>query len=242
MRINGGEIMYKIAICEDSRIQAVELIDSLKAYGSECRIKFEIDYFGCGEDFLEKNYFEYDVIFLDVEMPRINGIEVAKEIRKTCPKSKIIFVTAYEHYWPEGYKVMASRFLIKPLKQDELTEALTSLIEELNTAKKYISARSERALEKVLIEDITYLEISGRKVLIHTPEAIYTSSYNLNSWYHRLAIHHFEYTHSSYLVNLKYVKLVARDKVTLTTGEEVYMSLRKYKGFKTSFVRYISQP
>lgn len=233
--------MYKIAICEDEKVQAVELMNSLKHYESEQAIKFEIDCFECGEDFLKEDYFEYDFIFLDVEMPGINGIEVAKEVRKTCPKSKIIFLTAHEFYWPEGYKVMASRFLIKPLKQEDLSETLTVLIEELNGATQYIVARSEKSLSKVLIEDITYLEIAGRKVLIHTPEETYTSSYSLNNWYHRLAIHHFEYTHSSYLVNLRYVKLVARDKVTLTTGEEVYMSLRKYKGFKTSFVRYISQ-
>lgn len=239
--MNGGEMMYKIAICEDEQIQSIELMNKLKEYANSKNLKFEIDCFESGEKLLEQNFHVYDFIFLDIEMPGMNGVDLAKEIRKTCTKIKIIFLTAHESYWPEGYKVMAFRFLVKPLDNEQLNETLTTLIEEINAGQQFIVARSDKTLAKVLIEEITYLEISGRKVLIHTMDETYTSSYSLNNWYQKLAVHNFEYTHSSYLVNLKYVKLVARDKVTLTTGTEVYMSLRKYKGFKASFVRYISQ-
>ena len=233
--------MYKMAICEDEQIQAELLIKQLKTYMENHKINFDIVYFSTGEEFLKQDYNQYDLIFLDIKMQGISGIEVAKEVRKARSKTKIIFVTGYEDYWPEGYKVMASCFLIKPVKLEELTEALSSVIDELNSSRQSIVARKDNVLAKILIEDITHLEISGRKVLIHTIDGSYSSSYSLNNWYQQLRIHHFEYAHSSYLVNLKYVKIVDRDKVTLTTGQEVYMSLRKYKNFKTSFIQYMSQ-
>lgn len=233
--------MYKIAICEDEAIQVDILIKQIKTYMENHKIQFDIECFCTGEEFLSHDYTQYDLIFLDIKMQGISGIDVAKEVRKTCFKTKIIFVTGYENYWSEGYKVMASRFLIKPLRLEEVTEALSSVIDELKFSRQSIVARKDNALAKILIEDITYLEIFGRKVLIHTIDGNYSSSYSLNNWYKQLKIHHFEYAHSSYLVNLKYVKIVDRDKVTLTTGQEVYMSLRKYKNFKTSFIQYMSQ-
>lgn len=233
--------MYKIAICEDEQIQTDILIKQLETYMESHKIKFAIECFSTGEELLKKEYYQYDLIFLDIKLSGINGIDVAKEVRKTCGKTKIIFMSAYQNYWPEGYKVKASRFLIKPIQIEEITEALSSVIDELDNSRQYVMVRSDKMLVKVLIKDITHLEIYGRKVLIHTINESYSSTYSLANWYQQLKAHHFEYTHSSYLVNFKYVKMVGRDQVTLTTGKDVYMSLRKYKPFKTSFIQYMSQ-
>lgn len=238
--INGGDNMYNIAICEDELVQAQQLMRVLKRYELENKVKLNVTIFESAELLMRATLPQFDLFFLDIGLPGINGIELAKNIRRVSLHSKIAFLTAHEQFWPEGYKVLASRFLVKPLNDDHLYTEVLSLLKELKMSQLYILATQDKAIAKVAIDEILYLEIYGRKVLIHTFDGTYTSSYNLSYWVKKLASHHFVQTHSSYLVNLKHVKLVGRDTVTLMTGEEVYMSLRKYKQFKESFMRYVS--
>ena len=78
--------------------------------------------------------------------------------------------------WPEGYKVLASRFLVKPLSDDELYDEISPLLDEMNCLSSYVLVSEKKKLVRVDIDDILYFEISGRKVLVHTLDGIYTSS------------------------------------------------------------------
>ncbi|MDO4926461.1 MAG: LytTR family DNA-binding domain-containing protein [Turicibacter sp.] len=239
--INGGDNMYNIAICEDELVQEQQLIRVLKRYELEHKIKLNVTVFESAELLMCTTLMQFDLFFLDIGLPGINGVELAQKIRHVSTHSKIAFLTAHEQFWPEGYKILASRFLVKPLSDDLLYAEVFSLLNEFKTSQLYILATKDKAIAKVLIEEILYLEIYGRKVLIHTFDGTYTSSYSLSYWVKKLASHHFVQTHSSYLVNLKHVKIVGRDTVTLITEDKVYISLRKYKQFKESFMRYVSQ-
>ena len=233
--------MYKIAVCEDDPIQINQVINVLKRYEQKHSVEMQIATFQSGELLLQTPIDSYDLVLLDIKLAQLNGIELAKYIRKQSQRIKIVFLTAYEHFWPEGYKVLASRFLIKPLSDDKLYEEVSPLLDEMNRLSSYVLVSKEKELVRVDIDDILYFEISGRKVLIHTLDGSYTSSKSLSFWVKELAFAPFVQTHSSYLVHLKYVKLVGKDCVTLTTGDEVYISFRKYKTFKESFIRYVSQ-
>ena len=217
--INGGDNMYSIAICEDEQIQTKQLVDVLRRYEKENSIQMKIITFESAESFIQYSSEPYHLVFLDIGLPGLDGIHLAKKIREASTQTQIAFLTAHEKYWPEGYKVLASRFLLKPITSMKLYEEIESLMNDLNKRNQYVLVSKEKDLAKVIIDEILYLEISGRKV----------SSY------------YFVQTHSSYLVNLKYVKLVERDCAILTTGHQVYISLRKYKHFKESFIRYVSQ-
>lgn len=234
-------MVLKIAICEDEQIQADQIIKVVNRFKDENQLEYSIDYFDNGLKLIEQNIDEYDLIILDIHMNEISGLDIAQKIRRDNQHVKIIFITAHQQYWPEGYKVLASRYLLKPMSDDQLYEELVEVFDEIEKSRMFIMATKDKAMVKVKINEITYLEISGRKVLIHTKDEVYSSNRNLSYWYKILKFHHFSYTHSSYLVNMKYVNLVERDRVRLTTGNEVYMSLRKYKLFKMHFIRYISQ-
>lgn len=236
-----GESMLKIALCDDEEIQARQIIKVIRKCGHQQEIEYQVDYFKSGTELLKQNIDEYELIILDIQIDEMTGIEIAGIIRETNQKIKIMFITAHQQYWPEGYKVLASRYLLKPISDQRLCNELMDIFEEIRKSKLVIMATKDKSVAKVMISDIKYLEISGRKVLIHTQDDSYCSNNSLAYWYRKLKVHHFAYTHSSYLVNMKYVKLVERDKVTLITGDEVYMSLRKYKPFKMTFIQYISQ-
>ncbi len=239
--INGGDNMYNIAVCEDDKVQAKQLVDILNRYEIAHSIGLMVDVFDSAESMLKASIIKYDLIFLDIGLPGLSGIELAKKIREISSRVKLIFLTAHEQFWPEGYKVSASRFLVKPLNENCLYYELESILGEIDEGRQCILASKDRVLAKIFIDEILYLEISGRKVLIHTFDDVYSSSYSLSYWEKTLASQYFVKPHSSYLVNLKYVKLVGRSSVTLVTGDEVYVSLRKYKHFKESFMRYVSQ-
>lgn len=233
--------MYKIAVCEDNPIQINQIVSVLKQYEQKHSVEIQVATFESAELVLQTSLDDYDLVFLDIKLAQLNGIKLAKYIRKQSQRIKIVFLTAYEHFWPEGYKVLASRFLIKPLSDDELYHEVSPLLDELHRVPSYILVSKDKELVRVEIDNILYLEISGRKVLIHTLDGIYTSSKSLSFWIKELSLAPFVQTHSSYLVHLKYVKIVGKDYVTLTTNDIVYISFRKYKSFKDSFIRYVSQ-
>lgn len=233
--------MYKIAVCEDNSIHMNQILNVLKRYEQKHSVEMQIATFQSAELLLQTRFDSYDLVLLDINLAKLNGIELAKYIRKQSKRIKIVFLTAYEHFWPEGYKVLASRFLVKPLSDDELYNEISPLLDEVNCLSSYVLVSEKKELVRVEIDDILYFEISGRKVLVHTLDGIYTSSKSLSYWVKELASASFVQTHSSYLVHLKYVKRVGKDCVTLTTGDEVYISFRKYKSFKESFIRYVSE-
>lgn len=232
--------LYRIAICEDESFQMKQIMTQVERYGKAKNISLNIKAFDCAELFLNHFKEAYDLVFLDIHLPGIDGIQLAKKIREQSHRTKIVFLTAHENFWPEGYKVLASRFLIKPITDESLYLEIEEVMDQLIEQTPFVLASQDKRVAKVAVEDIFYLEIAGRKVNRYTKDEVYVSSKSLAQFKKELEHHHFAQTHSSYLVNLKHVKLVGKDSVTLTNGQEVYISLRKYKQFKEKFMEYVS--
>lgn len=233
--------MYKFAICEDEKVQVEKIFEILKNVEKNEGIKLNIDIFSSGEELIENNFEKYDIVFLDIKMKKLTGIETAKIIRKSSEKMKIIFITVLEQYWPEGYIVNAYRYIVKPIEESELHNIVIDLINEINKNKRFIILKQEGAIVKVLINDIKYLGIENRKVMVYTTDGVYFSSTSLKEWEKILYGYDFAKPHSSYLVNFKYIKQVNKEHVILTDGESVYVSQRKYKEFKDKFIKYINE-
>ncbi|MCW0599800.1 response regulator, partial [Clostridioides difficile] len=122
--------MCKIAICEDEKVQVEKICEILKKFELNEGIKLNVDTFSSGEELIENKFEKYDIVFLDIKMKKLTGIETSKIIRKSSEKIKIIFITALEQYWPEGYTVSAYRYILKPIKEDELYSIIKDLINE----------------------------------------------------------------------------------------------------------------
>ncbi|MEG0579608.1 MAG: LytTR family DNA-binding domain-containing protein, partial [Niameybacter sp.] len=152
---------------------------------------------------------------------------------------KIIFVTALEQYWPEGYTVNAYRYIIKPIDERTFYQLVSDWLKEINQNKRSVLLKKGEGIENVLIADIKYLAIEDRKVVVYTRAGRYDSRVPLSQWEEKLYTHHFANSHTSYLVNLKFVKSIDKEHVTLIDGEQVYVSQRKYKAFKNKLIAYI---
>lgn len=233
--------MYKIAICEDELLQKTYMDNLLKKIAQDNKVDFDIKLFAAGEQLLEAGYDAFDMIILDIEMGQINGIEVAKRIRQTNKEVKIIFVTGVEKLWPEGYNVNAYRYIVKPVEEESFSKAIVELLETMDKPQQYIMLKNEGTLERIAIPDIKYLAIQDRKVELYIRGRSITTNIPMQEWEEMLCGHGFASPHKSYLVNLQYVSRLNKESLQLTTGEEVYVSKRKYKTFKEEFMMYVEK-
>lgn len=233
--------MYNIAICEDNAVQLEQIRNLFNQFSINENVKFNIYTFFTGEHLLVHDYNHYDILVLDIKLGQLNGIDVAKMIRKTNEHLKIIFITALDKYWPDGYNVNAFRYILKPLNENFFYNEIKNVITAINKNKAFITIENNGILKKILISNIKYLEIYNRKVIIHTNNSKnYTSSYKLKYWNEKLQPFGFANPHNSFLVNLNCVVELSKEKVTLIDGETIYVSQRKYKNFKKKFIDFLS--
>lgn len=120
-----------ITILEDEKSFSEQLKQLLKKWGNENHISLSIHHFFCGESFLEYNYEENELFFLDIDLKTMNGMDIAKKLRKDGFRGNIIFLTAFSEYVFEGYTVQALNYLLKPLNYEKLKKCLQPVIKDL---------------------------------------------------------------------------------------------------------------
>lgn len=234
----------RIAVCDDEKYFRDCISDMITDIYKE-DIDIVIRTFDSGLDFL-KHYIDgensnaYDLIILDVEMAKINGIETAKEIRKLNKDVNIVFLTSHDEFAKEGYEVNAFRYLSKPIQENKLIEAIESIKNKEDSVKKIlVNNKGEEVLIK--IDKILYIEAQNKDIFIHTDNDIYMEKNNLGYFEKLLMNYGFFRIHRSYLVNLDFVKSYTPKEVVLDNGELVYMSRLKYKSFKEHLYDHIKK-
>jgi DNA-binding LytR/AlgR family response regulator len=228
--------MISIAICDDEEFIIHDIYRRLLSL----RPSYLVDTFNSAQDFLKsKNH--YDIIFLDIEMPQINGIETAKQIRKKYKNTYIIFLTNHTEYMAEAFKVRAYRFLIKPINEAELVESIEQAeLELLNSDKIMIQAHEKTFLMNT--NDIVCIEAFGDSSIIYTTNGANESNKNLKYWSEKLPSEHFSRIHKSYLIAFKYVTVIEDNSVKMShMNQSIPISRRKQSSFKKSFLDYIKK-
>lgn len=226
----------RIAICDDS-LQGRELLqESLEYLLQENNLQAEINSYSSGQELLwEQN--RYDILFLDIKMPNINGIQTAEKYREWYEDTIIIFLTFYEDYVFDGYKVNAFRYLKKPIEQRKLREALQSAVSKLE--KEYeIELWDEDGLHILRPQDIIYVETSGRNVIVRTVEEDYCVRMGITQFAENLNGTDFISPHQSYYVNMRYIKEFNKQEAIMTNGEKVKISCKKYAQFRDIYCEY----
>lgn len=142
--------MIKIAVCDDEIIFAEKLEIIIKKYCTRKQIPFQIDVYQSGKEFVADNVkmMEYQIVFLDINMDEMDGMEAARELRKLCRETFVIFVTAFINYTLEGYKVDAIRYLLKADEnfQQSVYESLDAVFEKMQykpMIREFIFQREE---------------------------------------------------------------------------------------------------
>ncbi len=197
----------KIAVVEDDDKTAGAFTGYIKQFAEESGKHFTVDRFSDGDEIVGEYKPYYDIIFLDIEMKRFDGMSAAKEIRKLDNEVILIFVTNLAQYAVEGYSVNALDFILKPVSYPVLCELLRKLAGKLEAARKqyHILLPSKNGMKKVAASDIYYIECFSHKVTIYTRDEFFSVTGSLNKFEGELAGSSFIRCGRSHILNLAYV-------------------------------------
>ena len=230
-----------VAVIDDDEKQLNDIKSYFASVEKTLEQKFRVRYFTDGLKFFEKFKDEYDILMLDIEMPLIDGVSLAKKIRQTGSECSIIFITHMPQFAIEGYEVEATAYILKPIKLLNFTEAVRRAVKRVltqraNSVSVVFSGRS--GVKTISSNDIYYIEAMGHNILFHTAEGEYTDRTTLNGLEEKLKDAGFARCNSCYLVNLKYVGNISNNTVTVN-GEELSVSRNKKKTFVEKYMEYI---
>ena len=164
--------MIKIAICEDEKEQQDLLKTHINQIFKDLPIKYSLYTFNSGEELLKNYPKNIDVFLIDIQLNEINGMDTARKIRETDNKAEIIFITSLIEYALEGYEVRAYRYLIKPVKYDDLKMHILNCIKEIDIKNKHIIIKEQGNRIKLDISEIIYIEVQKENIAIHTVNQI----------------------------------------------------------------------
>lgn len=232
--------MLRIAIIEDDASHRQRLTDHLRRYEKEKKQTFEIDSFASGIQFLENYTPCWDVIFLDIEMPGIDGMSVAEDIRRSDSGVVLIFVTNLTHYAIKGYAVNAMDYILKPINYTSFCMTLNKVVWHYeNVTEKFINLKLKNGIRKVSLNSIYYVEVLKHYLTWHTIDGDFTVRGTFSSAEKELS-EQFARCNSCYLVNLKHVKFVNKEYVQ-TGPYTLPVSRRSYLPFLETLNRYLGK-
>lgn len=232
--------MYYIALCDDSRADVAVLAQHL----NELKKEFQIEHipFLDGKS-LVKSYEEgrrYDLIILDMCMDELNGIETAELIRKMDDSVPIIIVTATVQYAVDGYKINASRYIVKPVCKEEFINIVRKTL-DLSSKKrsKFFTFKSDCGMTKVKMDDIYYFESDIRTIHLVTKDSNLTFTGRISKVEEQMKCEGFFRAHKSFIVNLNHVYNIFKDYVTLDNGTKIPLSKYKRKDIGSQLLTYM---
>lgn len=230
----------RIAVVDDSKEDAGCITAYLERYEKEHNQKFHTKVYYASFDFLEEYHGDYDVIFLDIEMPGSNGLEVAREIREKDQSVGIIFITSLAQYAIDGYEVQAIDFMVKPVGYYNFSMKLEKAFRFIETHKEQdVLISNKDGIIRIAASDILYIEKDRDYLLFYTRHGCFKTRGSMKEIKDKLQSLPFAECSSGCLINLNYVRRVGKDSVILTSDQELPLSRRLKKLFAQDYIRFM---
>lgn len=231
----------KIAICDDEK----HYVSKIKELMTKCCIdskKLVFYEFKNGEDFLiAYEPKKYGIIVLDIEMDRLSGLDVAKQIRKSDSTVIIAFLTSHQEFAVDGYEVNAFRYLLKGQPDEMYIRQLTSIFNEYKQTHITFPVQTKNVVYNVSVSDIQYFEVFKRMIVVHTATDKYEFYGKISDIENDERLIDFVKPHKSYYVNLAFIDHIEADVIIMSNGEKVLVS-RNYKQTITEqFLSYMTE-
>lgn len=231
--------MYHIAIVEDEAQFSAQLQEFLKQYQEEHNVPIKISTFGDGAEILENYQNLYDIILLDIEMPKVNGMEAAEQIRKMDSDVVLMFITNMASYAIRGYEVGALDFVMKPINYYTFSMKLTRALKRVKQKEQQqILLSLMDGVKKFGINQIYYVEVQNRMLHYYTDEGEYVVRGTMQNVEQMLAPYPFVKCNHWYIVNLMHVTEV-RGNLAVVGGHELEISRRNRTAFLKALTEYV---
>lgn len=229
----------KLAVVDDEK-KATDLIESyVKRFENENEIEILMNIFHNPNDFLEQYTSDYDLVMMDVEMPGLNGIETAKELRRMDDRVLLMFITNMAQYAVNGYEVEAIDYVIKPLSYADFAMKMQKAFRYvLRNKDNKIVLHTSDGFTNLSISDIYYVEVIRHYLVYHTAVGDYTVRGVMKETEEKLLPYHFIRCNHGYLVNMKYVEGLNGNMLRVA-GDEITISRNKKSEFLDEFAKYV---
>ena len=227
----------RIAVCDDEELFRIEFKSVLDKV--LINAEYDIDTFSGGSSLYEAFIKEpFDLVFLDIEMPGIDGITLAKRLRALSENVHIVFLTSHIEYALEGYEVNALRYLVKPVDINKLGEVLKYIQDKKNNSRQ-IMIKQEGEDIVIDLSDVIYIESMDKNVRIVTSKKEYITRYNISDYEEELKNNGFFRIHRSYLISLSKVKKIVKNDVVMDGDISLPVSRSNVKALKEALYSYV---
>lgn len=234
-------MLVRLAVVEDE----VQLHDyygkMLEAWGKARKIRLSVTFVESAEEYLFKydRQNEFDILFLDVCMKDMNGMELAHAVRKFDRRVQIVFLTGKTEYVFEGYEIGAVRYLVKPVEENELAKALDACMEKLDGGRDdYLAIKYHGENLRLSRSEIVCIKVDGHYLHMQTTDRVYEWKASLKEMMDKLDAERFAMANRSVIVNLEFVDKITREECILENGEAVAVSRGAYGPLNDAFMKY----
>lgn len=229
---------YRVAIVDDSSVDAAFVEDILKAWAKNRQVVVQPERFDSAEKFLFRYADDkaWDILLLDIEMGAMDGVELAKRLRKTNDTVQIVFITGYSDYISEGYEVAALHYLMKPVKKEKLFDVLDRAVQKLQKNEKVLNLEISGEMVRISIYQIRYADVMGNYVTIHgaTDQTVKMTlgelEKQLDDRFYRVG--------RSYIVNLTNIGRVTKTEIKLSDGTTIPLPRGAYEPLNRAIIQH----
>ena len=231
----------RIAVCDDEPYARKRIQGLLESCLDRRAISYRITLYSSGKEFLgqRENLTGFDVVFLDINMEELDGIQTARQIRSLHSDTVLVFITSYIHYALEGYGVNAVRYLLKETLDTALEECVDAILERMRIS--CVTFSFLQGEKKLYTDHLLYVESKGHKSIFYYLEngrGIYEIYEKLDRIEEKLEGFGFLRAHKSYLVNGRHIRQICNYRILLDTGEEIPVPRSRYQQVKEAFAAY----
>lgn len=227
----------RVVICDDEKACVDDIVKNIDAFSAESGIEFEKQIFFSAEETLRANL-KFDIAILDVEMQGENGIKLGEALRQANPHIILMYVTAHRKYLDDALNLNAVRFFEKPIDSQRFYRGLRESIKLIDNSAINFYLKDKATLEKVVSQDIIYVEIEKRHSKVVTTQKEYHSANHISFWKENLNPNIFISPHKSYLINMNYVTSYERDSIVLDDKFNIPVARNKQSDFYRAFIRF----
>ena len=232
--------MLRIAYLEDEAPTAKTIQTYINRYAKEKALSIQADHYLCAEDFLYQNPKRYDLLFMDIRMGGMTGMEAAEQVRKLAPAVAIIFITSLAQYAVKSYEVEALDFILKPVSYYQFSMKLDRAIRIISRNQDVnFQVTVDRGTMILPSRQVMYVEVSNHDLLYHTETGTYRARGSLGKLESQLQGRPFLRISSSHLINLQYLSGISGSAVILSNGESLWVSRAKKTSVMATIAEYL---
>ncbi len=234
--------MLRVAIVEDEDAQAKRMETGLRQFFGKTDTAYSAVRYAHGMDFIQAYKKPFDIVLMDIEMPVMNGLETARELRRIDSSAVLIFTTRMGQYAIHGYEVNAIGYMLKPITDYALNINLSRAMKQIASRQTAtVVLQTKTGVAAFPASELIYVEVSGHRLMYHAKEQVYEVYGKLSDEEERLRDTYFVRCSNPYLVNLAAVRAVNGNTALLVSGEQLPISRSMKKGFLERYLDYLGR-